>query len=219
MIRHALIMAAGRGARMKPLTDSIPKPMAPYNGSTLIADGIRKLQGIIENIHVTVGYKGALLAKHVINIGVNSVFDTNERGNSWWIYNTLMKQVDEPTIVLTADNVTVLDFELISREYGRLGNPACMLVPVKPVKGLEGDYIHQQNNLVIELSRIKPSPIYCSGIQVLNPKVINEKTIQGDDFNDVWGQLISQKSLYSSNVYPKNWFTVDTIDHLDTLNS
>ena len=39
-INHALIMAAGRGQRMMPLTQVLPKPMAPYLNSTLVADGI-----------------------------------------------------------------------------------------------------------------------------------------------------------------------------------
>jgi len=54
-IRHAIIMAAGRGMRMAPLTDAIPKPMAPYNGTTLIARGISRLAERIKYIHVTVG--------------------------------------------------------------------------------------------------------------------------------------------------------------------
>jgi NDP-sugar pyrophosphorylase family protein len=37
-IKYALIMAAGRGTRMLPLTSSIPKAMAPLNGTTLIAN-------------------------------------------------------------------------------------------------------------------------------------------------------------------------------------
>ena len=37
-IQHCLILAAGRGRRMMPLTESVPKPMAPHNGSTLIAN-------------------------------------------------------------------------------------------------------------------------------------------------------------------------------------
>jgi len=45
VIRHAIIMAAGRGMRMTPLTDAIPKPMAPYDGTTLIARGIKRLAG------------------------------------------------------------------------------------------------------------------------------------------------------------------------------
>ena len=40
---HSLIMAAGRGIRMMPLTGVIPKAMAPYRGSTIISDGIEKL--------------------------------------------------------------------------------------------------------------------------------------------------------------------------------
>ena len=61
-IRHALIMAAGRGVRMMPLTAVIPKPMAPYLGSTLIADGIRRIRKHVDVIHLTAGYKGPKLA-------------------------------------------------------------------------------------------------------------------------------------------------------------
>lgn len=56
-IRHAIILAAGRGHRMMPLTDSLPKPMAPYNGSTLIAQGISRIARRVEHVHITVGYK------------------------------------------------------------------------------------------------------------------------------------------------------------------
>ena len=45
-LNHAIILAAGRGIRMQPLTNSIPKAMAPINGSTLIAKGIKKLTNI-----------------------------------------------------------------------------------------------------------------------------------------------------------------------------
>jgi len=56
-IEHAVILAAGRGARMMPLTDDVPKPMAPFGDSTLIADGIAKVRKHINNLHITVGYK------------------------------------------------------------------------------------------------------------------------------------------------------------------
>ena len=59
-------MAAGRGARLMSLTDIVPKAMVPYNGRTLIAIGIDKIRKHIPNIYITVGYKGAMLASHVI---------------------------------------------------------------------------------------------------------------------------------------------------------
>ncbi len=218
-INNALIMAAGRGMRMMPLTLSIPKAMAILDGDTLIASGIKKLKSQIDNIHITVGYKGAKLAKHVIEQNVNSVFNTEGKGNAWWIYNTLIKNMDEPTLVLTCDNVVELDLDIISEEYYAYGSPACMVVPVTPIEGLDGDYIFHENQKVLELNRVKKSPIYCSGIQVINPYKINQITEQTEDFYNVWTQLMALENLYCSKVYPKEWYAVDTIEQLNTLNT
>jgi NDP-sugar pyrophosphorylase family protein len=217
-VRHAIIMAAGRGMRMMPLTDAMPKPMAPYNGSTLIARGIDRLARRLEHIYVTVGYKKAMLAQHVIEHGASAVFNTEGQGNCWWIYNTLLKNLDEPILVLTCDNVVDLDFELLDESYRELNEPACMLVPVRPVAGLDGDYIFQENHVVTEISRLRETDIYCSGIQILNPCRLNRITEEGESFYDVWQQLIVQKQLMVSSVYPKKWFAVDTLEQLTTLN-
>ena len=116
-IRHALIMAAGRGQRMMPLTNEIPKAMASHEGSTLIANGIERLRGSVDYIHITVGYKGAMLAKHVIEHQVASIFNTDGYGNAWWLFNTLMKFLDEPVLVLTCDNIVDLDSDLLIHDY------------------------------------------------------------------------------------------------------
>lgn len=218
MIRHAIIMAAGRGMRMAPLTDAIPKPMAPYDGTTLIARGISRLATRVEHIHVTVGYKKAMLAQHVIEHGASSVLNTEGKSNCWWLYNTLLSRLDEPMVVLTCDNVVELDLDLLEENYSSLNSPACMLVPVRPVPGLEGDYVFHENHVVREISRLKKADIYCSGIQVLNPHRLNQITQEGASFYDMWQQLINQRQLFVSSVYPKKWFAVDTIEQLTTLN-
>lgn len=218
-IKHALIMAAGRGTRMAPLTNIIPKPMAPLWGSTLIANGIEKLIPTIPHLHITVGYKGADLAKHVIELGVHSVFNTEGKGNSWWIFNTLMKQIDEPVLVLTSDNVTDLNIQSLRQEYDRLGRPACMVVPVVPIEGLVGDYIHHHENRVEKLDRNDPADTYCSGIQILNPKKINQLIKPSEDFGMVWSQLIDCQQLYCSSILPEKWFTVDTLEQLTHMNN
>lgn len=218
-LHHALIMAAGRGTRMAPLTHIIPKPMAPLWGSTLIANGIQKLLPHVPHLHITVGYKGAELAKHVVELGVHSVFNTEGKGNSWWVFNTLMKKIDEPVLVLTSDNVTDLNIELILGEYQRLGQPACMVVPVVPIEGLVGDFIHHDQNLVLKLDRNDPAPTYCSGIQVLNPSKINQLIEPVEDFGDLWSQLIQINQLFSSSVLPDKWFTVDTLEQLTQMNN
>jgi NDP-sugar pyrophosphorylase family protein len=219
LIRNAIIMAAGRGQRMMPLTEALPKPMAPYNGSTLIAEGISQIAQKIEKVHVTVGYKKAMLAQHVIEHGASSVINTEGESNSWWIYNTLMKHIDEPVCVLTCDNVVDIDVGLLEQNYLDLDQPACMLVPVLPVPGLEGDYIFHEDHKVIRLDRQTPSEIYCSGIQILNPRKINQLTEAHGDFYDLWNQLIALRQLCVSSIYPKRWFAVDTVEHLAMLNT
>ena len=218
MIKHAIILAAGRGMRMAPLTDAIPKPMAPYNGTTLIARGIERLAEKIEHIHVTVGYKKAMLAQHVIEHGASSVFNTEGQGNSWWIYQTTLASLNEPILVLTCDNVVDLDLSMLQENLDALNTPPCMLVHIRPVPGLEGDYIFHEGHLVTEISREKKTEIYCSGIQVLNPSRLNQITREGESFYEVWQQLIEQQQLFVSSVYPKKWFAVDTIEQLTTLN-
>jgi N-acetyl-alpha-D-muramate 1-phosphate uridylyltransferase len=218
-IRHAVIMAAGRGQRMMPLTDVVPKPMAPYRGSSLIAQGIDAIRRRLEHVHITVGYKKAMLAQHVIEHGASSVFNTEGQPNAWWIYHTLLQHVGEPVYVLTCDNVVELDFDMLERNYRDLGEPACMLVPVRPVPGLEGDYIWHEEGIVTDVSRSRETDIYCSGIQILNPRRVNALTRYDGDFYSVWRQLIARRELAVSSVYPKTWISVDTLDQLSVLNA
>jgi NDP-sugar pyrophosphorylase family protein len=217
-VNHALIMAGGRGMRMMPLTDTMPKAMAPFDGSTLIARRIEKIKEFIPNIHITVGYMGAMLAKHVIEHSVTSIFNTDGKDNCWWVFNTLMKNLDEPVFVLTCDNIVELDYQKLENDYYTLGEPACMVVPVNPIEGLDGDFIFQTNNKVTELTRQKQGEIYCSGIQILNPKKINSLIEPCTNFYTLWQDLIGKEQLFCSNIYPDKWFAVDTVSQLNLAN-
>ena len=212
-INHAFIMAAGRGTRLRPLTKKIPKGLIKFKQTSLIANGIKKLKKFIDFIHISVGYKGPILAKHLIEEKVSSIINTDKKGNSWWIFNSIFKSFDSPLYVLTCDNVTNIDFKKIEKDYYKKGQPICMIIPTKPIKGLAGDYIFRKKNIIQGLSRKVKSDIYCTGIQVLNPKKINDKIKSTDDFNILWKRLIKIKQLYVSDVMPKKWYTVDNVDN------
>lgn len=211
-------MAAGRGMRMMPLTEHVPKPMVTLDGSTLISYGINFLKKNIPNIHITVGYKGNMVAEHTIQQGVNTIFNTEGKGNAWWIFNTLMKYLDAPLLVLTCDNVVELDLDRLNEEYVQLDSPAVVLVPVVPVKGMEGDYILHDHNKVTQLSRDIPTGLYCSGIQIINPAKLNTIAHPTESFYDVWNDTMKVGQLYCSDLYPTKWTAIDTVDQLRNLN-
>jgi NDP-sugar pyrophosphorylase family protein len=216
-INHAFIMAAGRGTRLRPLTKKIPKGLIKFKQTSLIANGIKKLKKYIDFIHISVGYKGPILAKHLIEEKVSSIINTDKKGNSWWIFNSILKSFDSPLYVLTCDNVTNIDFKKIEKDYYKKGQPMCMIIPTKPIQGLAGDYIFRKKNIIQRLSRKVKSDIYCTGIQVLNPKKINDKIKSTDDFNILWKRLIRIKQLYVSDIMPKKWYTVDNVDNYKKL--
>jgi NDP-sugar pyrophosphorylase family protein len=217
VIRHALIMAAGRGNRMRPLSDIIPKAMIPYNGDTLIGNNLSMLSQCVSFIHVTVGYKRAMLSQYLMTRGVDSIFNTEGHNNAWWIRNTLMQYLDEPVIVLTTDNITEMDMNFLTNEYYRVGAPACLLVPVIPIAMVDGDYIDHEDGFVTRLQRQEPRDIYCSGIQVLNPAHTKALTGESDNFCVIWKELMERRQLRVSSVYPRRWFSVDTLEQLVTV--
>ncbi len=198
---------------MMPLTATMPKAMAPYLNSTLIA----RVREHIEHVHVTVGYKGAMLAHHLVEQRVDTIFNTEGYSNSRWIHHTLTQQVRDPIFVWTADNVTDLDFALLEQDYFDLGAPAHMLVQVRPVPGLDGDYIRHDSGRVTAISRTEQTDIYCSGIQVLDSARVPSLTSADGDFYSIWRQLIDARQLWVSSIYPKKWMTVDTVDDLVRL--
>jgi len=202
---------------MRPLTDVLPKSMVPYKQDTLIGNNLTMLNQNIPNIHVTVGYKKAMLSSYLMERGVDTIINTEGHGNAWWISHTVMRYVNAPVLVLTTDNITELDFRFLEEEYQSLGEPACMLVPVLPIPSIEGDYIEHENGIVANVQRQTPHEIYCSGIQVLNPAHVNIIAPELDDFYAIWNKLIEVKQLKVSNLYPKQWFSIDTLEQLANL--
>ena len=68
---------------------------------------------------------------------------------------------------------------------------------------------------MMRYSRKKKSEIISSGIQILNPKKINQITKPCDSFNDIWDQLIHLKQIKCSRKVLDNWYSVDDLIQLE----
>jgi NDP-sugar pyrophosphorylase family protein len=59
----AVILAAGKGRRMRPLTASIPKPLVRVRGKTFLEHILDALPAAVDEVIIVIGYKGALIKK------------------------------------------------------------------------------------------------------------------------------------------------------------
>ena len=194
---------------MLPLTKAIPKPMAPFLSHTLLREGLNRLKPKINNVSITVGHHAPILAKYSVSIGIDVIFNTSGKGNAWWIFNTLFRYLNEPVLVLTADNITTISYEDIYEDFTTLHQSICMIVAVAPVEGVEGDFIEvssDDQSTILSLNRHIPSDSYASGIQVINPYLINQVCNDSRfsdpnvSFSDIWDTLILLGLLKKSKI-------------------
>lgn len=113
-----LILAGGRGERMQPMTNYMPKPMLPLGDKPIIEVLIGNLvdQGFI-NIIIAVNYMKQIIMDHLGNgskFGVNiSYVEENQRLGTAGPLSLVDGQIDGPLIALNGDIVTKIDFGML----------------------------------------------------------------------------------------------------------
>jgi len=66
MTVRAMLLAAGRGERMRPLTDGVPKPLLKLKGAAMIEYPLRALAAAgVKEVVINLGYRGAQLREHL----------------------------------------------------------------------------------------------------------------------------------------------------------
>ncbi len=65
-----LLLAAGEGSRLRPLTEHVPKPLLPIDGNAVISTLIEQLDSLLQpsDATIVVGHLGAMLERHVQNL-------------------------------------------------------------------------------------------------------------------------------------------------------
>jgi MurNAc alpha-1-phosphate uridylyltransferase len=123
---RAMILAAGRGERMRPLTDACPKPLLPVGGKPLIVWQIERMVAAgFDDIVINVSY----LAERIVDaLGDGSVFGARityspEREpleSAGGIAQALPLLGDAPVLVVAADVYAEIDYARLARARERL---------------------------------------------------------------------------------------------------
>ena len=109
---QAVILAAGRGTRMKNLTSNIPKPLLTVAGKTLLEHKLDALPESVDEVIIIVGYLGGVIQKHIGGIHGNKRIlyieqqVLNGTGGALWLAKPLLKG---SFLVMYADDIYAKD--------------------------------------------------------------------------------------------------------------
>ena len=212
----SVILAAGYGKRMLPLTADTPKPLLPGLDNSLLLNQIRFLKKFTPNVTVTIGFQKEKMLKALTLYGIDDYFYSKDKGNAFWLNKLEENKLENPIIVITSDNLMDIDLNTLIKEYYEKEEKS-LIISTDSKEGTHDKLEINENNEVVSMSYQKTAGKIASGLQVLNPKDLGSDKISFNDFHEVWSFLIDKKRLIVSELQPKNWISVDTVDDLSKL--
>lgn len=147
----AMILAAGRGERMRPLTDRLPKPLLPVAGKPLIVHHIERLaEAGIRQLVINHAHLGGLIEAELgdgsawgVEIRYSPEETALETGGG--IFRALPLLGESPFLVVNGDIWCDVDFNRLRLAPGMLAH---LLMVANPTHHPQGDFVLQGERLV-----------------------------------------------------------------------
>ena len=204
-INTALILCAGFGKRLNPLTLDTPKPLLELNNITMLETCINLIENLgIKKIIINTFYLREQISNFLKNKNFNSeiiIIDDGEDilNTGGGILNMIKNSDDKDFLIFNPDTLWQKNYleEIIKMEEfyfsGKIEN--ILLLVNKNLsfdKNLVGDF-NLENSLVFKNE--KNQLIYI-GCQILNKKLLIDYEVKNFSIVSVWNNLIEKKSLF-----------------------
>ncbi|MFT7246530.1 MAG: MurNAc alpha-1-phosphate uridylyltransferase [Candidatus Azotimanducaceae bacterium] len=210
-----LILAAGRGERMLPLTRDLPKPLLPIGNTTLIQRHLSRLaesgvESVVINLHFLGEKIQQLLGSEQFGLKIEYSLEPELLETAGGIYAALPLLGDTPFLVVNGDIFTDFDFGSLVTQVQRR-HPHLIMVP-NPEQHPEGDY-GVDNRGALTLS----GPTYTySGIGVYPPSFFDGMSHGKLMLRPLFDAAVEAGQL-TGEVFRGEWTDVGTPDRYDLL--
>lgn len=219
MIRSAMILAAGRGERMRPLTDTTPKPLIPVAGRSMLDRSMDRLQAHgVRNVVINVHHLGEKIARHVGSGRAHIVREDHllETGGS--VKNALGLLGNEPFFVLNGDGLWTDGSVPMLKRLEALWEPARMdalllLHPIDKAIGREekdkGDYFLEENGKARHRGGEPAAPYLFASVSICDSRLFRNSPDGAFSLLRLWNRAQAAGHLYGL-VHDGQWFHVGT---------
>ena len=175
----ALVMAGGRGSRLQPMTDTVPKPLLKVGGKAIIDHNIDRLRAYgIDDFHISVRYLGEQLEDHYNSRGLNGTkvnFVWEEKALGTLGAASLIEDFHHDYVLITnSDLLTTLDYEDFFLDF--LEKEADMAVATIPYQVNVPYAVMETTNHHVVSFKEKPTYTYYSngGIYIVKKELLKK---------------------------------------------
>ena len=215
----AMVLAAGFGKRLSPLTDTLPKPLIKVGDQSLIQ---RNINYLIDNgfseIIINVSHHSDQVISHVKEIfpNINILFSIEDKplGTGGGILKALPLIGTKPFLLINSDifhNIDIKDLPQDTKAAHLIGVP-------NPEHNADGDFSLKKD--LIEIKDGKNSLTWC-GISIINPIIFNESNFESKSFN-IWDTVLPsyiEEGVVTGEESLGLWVDVGTPERLKLANS
>ena len=204
-IKKAIILGAGFGKRMRPITKKIPKPLVTIKGVTLLENSIKFLNSlgvkhIVVNSHhlhkeiVSFIRKKKFASRVKVVVEKKKILDTGGG-----ILNASKQFKKQIFFVLNPDTIWrkeyKKEFRKLEKVYFKNKKPAMLLVSKNKSydRSFKGDFNLNSKNQIL---RQKNNKFIFTGAKIISRSVFKKRKIKPFSINKVWDDLIKNKELF-----------------------
>ncbi len=223
MIRSAMILAAGRGERMRPLTDNTPKPLISVAGRSMLDRTMDRLtEHGIRNLVINVHHLGEQIAGHVGSGRAHIIREDKllETGGS--VKNALPLLGEEPFFVLNGDGLWTDGPTPMLKRLEALWDPSRMdalllLHPIDKAIGREakdrGDYFLDEGGKAKHRGDAPTAPYSFASVSICDSRLFRTTPDGPFSLLRLWNRAQAAGHLYGL-IHDGQWFHVGTLQAL-----
>ena len=217
-IKTALILCAGYGKRLHPLTLELPKPLLKLHNITLLEKSLYLSKSLgIKKIKLNTFYLKEKIKNFVNNLNLNLDIEIVEDGNQildtgGGILNMIKKSNEENFLVLNSDTLwsdryvsCIKDMEKV---YFNEKSKNTLLVVNKILSfdpNLKGDF-NLNNNI---LKKEDNNNFIYTGCQIINKSLFSKVSSKSFSILDIWNDLLEQNELFAYESKNKFYHVTD----------
>ena len=209
----AIILAGGKGKRLRPITDYVPKPLIPIKNIPIIEWQIKYLKKFgISEVIICSGYKTEMIENYLKNkkLGIKITFSIENKplGTGGAIKKAGKKIKDKSFIVINGDIITNINLEKLMKKENSIAS-----IQLKTNFGI----LQTDKDKIIKFDEKKEiKKIWMNaGIYHLNKESIKELPNVGDIEKTLFPDYAKKEKLSTIKFTNSKWYSVDSFKDME----